>query len=226
MTCQPSTGPCMKRSEKRRKEEEGWGGGEGKRGNENACGNFSLFPPLPLAPSCPYFSYKHGTTRFHFDLTLSNSFVPLAQNGSFEHPTRREQSEGKLSLVSSFVLPLPTLFLAALRGLDDSLPFFLSPFPSFLSKFLSTRTNSLISLNDSAHFGAKMYSFVIHLRSLNLSIQFAQFVEIGSHHPRIKRRFTTWILLTLKTFYDSVPKCDRIRVTNEIHPPRFTANWS
>lgn len=155
--------------EKEREKEEGRRrGGEGKRGGEkkrerNACGNFSLFPPPhPLASSCPYFSYKHGTTRFHFDLTLSNSFVPLAQNGSFEHPTtRREQSEGKLSLVSSFVLPLPTLFLSALRGLDDSffllllllVPFLPSfPTPSLLSKFLS---NSLISLNGSAHFVRK-----------------------------------------------------------------------
>lgn len=152
--------------EKEREKEEGRRrGGEGKRGGEkkrerNACGNFSLFPPPhPLASSCPYFSYKHGTTRFHFDLTLSNSFVPLAQNSSFEHPTtRREQSEGKLSLVSSFVLPLPTLFLSALRGLDDSfflllLPFLPSfPTPSLLSKFLS---NSLISLNGSAHFVRK-----------------------------------------------------------------------
>lgn len=184
MTCQPSTGPCMKRSEKRRKEEEeGEGRGARKRGNET----LAVISPLPLGSSCPYFSYKHGTTRFHFDLTLSNSFVPLAQNGSFEHPTRREQSEGKLSLVSSFVLPLPTLFLAALRGLDDSFFFLLPSFPSSLPLF-----SFEISLRPRQEFNISKH-FVLHIfcknvffygtpsfGSRNLSAQFAQFAEIGS----------------------------------------------
>lgn len=193
--------------EKEREKEEGRRrrGGEGgeKKRERNACGNFSLFPPLPLGSSCPYFSYKHGTTRFHFDLTLSNSFVPLAQNGSFEHPTRREQSEGKLSLVSSFVLPLPTLFLAALRGLDDSffflLPSFLPPSPSFLSKFLSVRAKSLISLNILfCTFSAKMYSFMVHLRSVPVifRLNLHNLPKLDRNHPRIKLRFPP----ALKTF--------------------------
>lgn len=193
--------------EKEREKEEGRRrrgeeGGEKKR-ERNACGNFSLFPPLPLGSSCPYFSYKHGTTRFHFDLTLSNSFVPLAQNGSFEHPTRREQSEGKLSLVSSFVLPLPTLFLAALRGLDDSFFFLLPSFPSSLPLFsfeISLRPRQ--EFNISKHFVLHIFCKNVFLYgtlsfgSRNLSAQFAQFAEIGSHHPRIKLRFPP----ALKTF--------------------------
>lgn len=217
--------------EKEREKEEGRRrGGEGKRGGEkkrerNACGNFSLFPPPhPLASSCPYFSYKHGTTRFHFDLTLSNSFVPLAQNSSFEHPTtRREQSEGKLSLVSSFVLPLPTLFLSALRGLDDS--FFSSFFSPFFSHPLSPFEISLQQFNISKRFctfRAKMYSFMIHgsFGSPDLSAQSPQFVEIGPHHPRIKRSRRRQFLR--ETLNDPVPsRCDRLRVTKKIHPPRF-----